>query len=352
MEVEYPMSDVAFQNRKFSMSHAPSRPRLAIVLGDPSGIGPEIAVRALSELKLWERADITLVGGRRELDAAIDIAANAGAVVDPGALQHLLFVEHGEDLPIIPRGEPSAAAGRYALASLSAAIELAQRNKVDGLCFAPLNKTSLHLAGMTQPDELRWFAEKLGVTNPVSELNALETLWTVRVTSHVPHKDVAGLLTQEGVADAVGVLYDSLRRVGFEKPRIAVAGLNPHAGENGNFGSEEIDIIAPGIALAKARGLTAEGPYPADTVFVRAKNGAFDGVVTMYHDQGQIAIKLLGFDRGVTVAGGLPISITTPAHGTAYDIVGQGRANTGAMRRALDVACLLSNEAQHPTAAN
>lgn len=333
-------------------ANAQTHPRLAVVIGDPSGIGPEIVVRALSELKLWERADITLVGGRRELNTAIDIAAGAGSAVEAAVLQHLPFVEHTEDLPSIPQGEPSAAAGRYALASLSAAIELARQKKVDGLCFAPLNKTSLHLAGMTQPDELRWFAEKLNVTDPVSELNALETLWTVRVTSHVPHKDVAGLLTPEGVAEAIGVLYDSLRRVGFERPRIAVAGLNPHAGENGNFGSEEIDIIAPGIALAKARGLTAEGPYPADTVFVRAKNGDFDGVVTMYHDQGQIAIKLLGFDRGVTVAGGLPISITTPAHGTAYDLVGSGRANTGAMRRALDVACLLSKAAQHTPAAN
>lgn len=333
------------------LTHVLNRPRLAVAIGDPSGIGPEIVVRSLSELKLWERADITLVGGKRELDAAIDIAAKAGSTVDADALWRLPLVEHGEDLPVIPQGQPSTAAGRYALASLSAAVGLAQQDKVDGLCFAPLNKTSLHLAGMTQPDELRWFAEKLNVTAPVSELNALETLWTVRVTSHVPHKDVAGLLTPEGVADAIGVLYESLRRVGFETPRIAVAGLNPHAGENGNFGSEEIDIIAPGIALAETRGLTAEGPYPADTVFVRAKNGAFDGVVTMYHDQGQIAIKLLGFDRGVTVAGGLPISITTPAHGTAYDIVGSGRANTGAMRRALDVACLLSAKAAHATTA-
>jgi 4-hydroxythreonine-4-phosphate dehydrogenase len=191
---------------------------------------------------------------------------------------------------------------------------------------------------MKQEDELRWFADVLGYRGPCGEFNVLEKLWTSRVTSHIPLKDVAGLLTAEGVAEAIGMLHDALSRAGNAAPRIGVCGLNPHNGDGGNFGREEIDIIEPGIALAAKRGYTAAGPYPADTIFVRARDGAFDGIVTMYHDQGQIAMKLMGFERGVTVQGGLPVVITTPAHGTAYDIAGRGIANVQAMSNALAIA--------------
>jgi 4-hydroxythreonine-4-phosphate dehydrogenase len=146
------------------------------------------------------------------------------------------------------------------------------------------------------------------------------------------------MLTPERVAEAIALLHDGLCRAGVTTPRIGVCGLNPHNGDNGSFGREEIDVIAPGIALAAARGHAAAGPYPADTIFVRAKNGAFDGVVTMYHDQGQIAMKLMGFERGVTVHGGLPVPITTPAHGTAYDIAGRGIASPQALANALAIA--------------
>ena len=135
------------------------------------------------------------------------------------------------------------------------------------------------------------------------------------------------------------LVVEALRAAGNAKPRVAVCGLNPHNGDNGNYGTEEIDIIEPGVALARSRGLNVDGPFPADTIFVRAKNGQYDGIVTMYHDQGQIAMKLMGFERGVTVQGGLPIPVTTPAHGTAYDIAGQGVANVGAMKNAFDLAC-------------
>jgi 4-hydroxythreonine-4-phosphate dehydrogenase len=162
------------------------------------------------------------------------------------------------------------------------------------------------------------------------------------VTSHVPLKDVSALLTREGVADGVALLTRGLRSAGLATPRIAVCGLNPHNGDGGAFGREEIDVIAPGVELARSQGYPADGPFPADTIFVRAtrKDGqGYDGVLTMYHDQGQIAMKLMGFDRGVTVPGGLPIPIATPAHGTAYDIAGRGVANTGAMRNAFALAC-------------
>jgi 4-hydroxythreonine-4-phosphate dehydrogenase len=224
------------------------------------------------------------------------------------------------------------------LDALRLALDFARRGEVDAICFAPLNKAALRAGGMTEEDELRWFARMLNHAGPCGEFNVLEGLWTSRVTSHVALKEVAALLTPARVAEAIVMLHDALRLAGLASPRIGVCGLNPHNGDHGNYGREEIDVIAPGIAMAAVRGVSSDGPYPADTIFVRAKGGAFDGVVTMYHDQGQIAMKLMGFERGVTVQGGLPVVITTPAHGTAYDIVGQGVANAQAMRNALALA--------------
>ena len=224
------------------------------------------------------------------------------------------------------------------LAALRAALDLARAGQADAICFAPLNKAALRAGGMAEEDELRWFAKELGHHGACGEFNVLDTLWTSRVTSHVPLRDVADLLSAEKVAEAIGMLDDAQRSAGIATPRIGVCGLNPHNGDNGNFGREEIDIITPGVQLAARQGHAADGPYPADTIFVRAKNGMFDGIVTMYHDQGQIAMKLMGFERGVTVQGGLPVAITTPAHGTAYDIAGRGTANPQALVNALAIA--------------
>jgi 4-hydroxythreonine-4-phosphate dehydrogenase len=227
------------------------------------------------------------------------------------------------------------------LQGLEVGAKLAQSGAADALCFAPLNKGALRAGGMHQEDELRWFAELLQYSGICGELNVLEKLWTARVTSHVPLKEVSELLAPHKVADAIGMIHGALQASGKASPRIAVCGLNPHNGDNGNYGDEEGRIIEPGVRLAAERGFHADGPFPADTAFVRAirSEGGYDGVVTMYHDQGQIAMKLMGFERGVTVHGGLPIPITTPAHGTAYDIAGAGKANPGAMFNAFDLAC-------------
>jgi 4-hydroxythreonine-4-phosphate dehydrogenase len=173
----------------------------------------------------------------------------------------------------------------------------------------------------------------------VSEINVCGRLWTSRVTSHVPLREVADLLTVEKICDAARLLHRTIAKSGIAAPRIAVAGLNPHAGEGGLLGTEEIDTIAPAVEQLRAEGLDAIGPLPADTLFVAARRGDFHGAVTMYHDQGQIAMKLMGFERGVTVAGGLAAIITTPAHGTAFDIAGKGVADPGAMRQAFLIAC-------------
>ncbi len=312
-------------------------PKVALLLGDPAGIGSELVAKLLAD-PAGCQAEITLIGNVDELEAGMDIVGIKPAVGDPAPRGRLRLIEH-RGSGGWKRATESAASGHYIFETLRIALDLARKGEVDALCFGPLNKTSLHLAGMTHEDELRWFADELGYHGPTSELNVLDELWTSRVTSHVPLHAVAGLLTPEKIATSIELLAGALQAAGKQHPRIAVCGLNPHAGDNGNFGREEIDIIAPGIALAKPDSYTVGGPYPADTVFVRARDGEFDAVVTMYHDQGQIAMKLLGFDRGVTVEGGLPLPITTPAHGTAFNIVGQNKANLGSMRNAFLIAC-------------
>jgi 4-hydroxy-L-threonine phosphate dehydrogenase PdxA len=271
--------------------------------------------------------------------AGVSLDLPAVAECDIGNAPDVARLEwDGWNAPAFVRGEARADNGAFMLAGLRAALALVHDGKVDALCFAPLNKAALRAGGMAEEDELRWFAHVLDHRGACGEFNVLETLWTSRVTSHVALREVADLISAEKVAAAIGMLDDALRRAGIASPRIGVCGLNPHNGDNGSYGREEIDVIAPGIELAAKAGHAAAGPYPADTIFVRAKNGAFDGIVTMYHDQGQIAMKLMGFERGVTVQGGLPVAITTPAHGTAYDIAGRGVANPQALVNALGIA--------------
>jgi 4-hydroxythreonine-4-phosphate dehydrogenase len=213
---------------------------------------------------------------------------------------------------------------------------------VDGVLFGPFNKAALTAAGLNAEDEHRYMARYLDFEGYHSEINVLDELMTTRVTSHIGLREVARNITAEGVRKAITMAHDTLAKAGNARPHVAVAALNPHAGDNGKFGREEIDILAPVVAEYQARQMNVTGPWPSDTVFLKAKAGEVDAVVTMYHDQGQIAIKLMGFDRGVTVAGGLPIPVATPAHGTAFDIAGQGIANVGATRSAFDLLVRLA----------
>jgi 4-hydroxythreonine-4-phosphate dehydrogenase len=186
------------------------------------------------------------------------------------------------------------------------------------------------------------FAHLCGHSGFFGEMNVLDNVWVSRVTSHVSLRTAVEQITPERIANALALADSTMRGAGFAEPRIAVAALNPHAGENGLFGREEIDVIAPAVAAGRARGIHCRGPFPADTVFLKAFAGDYDGVLIMYHDQGQIATKLKGFNRGVTVTGGLATVFTTPAHGTAFDIVGQGRAATGALEQAVRLAARLA----------
>jgi len=328
-----------------------NRPVVALVMGDPAGISPELTAKLVALDEARAAARIVVIADRRVLDegariAAVDVDVDVVPPGDPIASngERPVLVDLGHlDPATIERGVASREGGRYALANYRHALRLVAAGDADAVCFTPFNKQAMRLADPSYNDEIRFTAAVLGTSGPATEFNILEGLWNARVTSHVPMREVASLLTIDGIVEAIGLTASALHAAGFNPPRIGVAAFNPHAGDGGNFGREEIDIIAPAIEQAKRDGIAVDGPYPADTVFVRARGGQFDAVLTMYHDQGQIAMKLLGFDRGVTLLGGFPFPICTPAHGTAYDIAGRGIANVGATRAALllavEIAC-------------
>jgi 4-hydroxythreonine-4-phosphate dehydrogenase len=324
------------------------KPTVALTLGDPSGIGPELIAKLLTRGDVIEQAKVVLVGDawlweEGQAIAGVNIATRPVNHFDdvrsfPDCSPLFLSVEsirQGE----APRSTVSSAAGDSVLKVLGMCLDAASAGLIDAICFAPLNKRSMGMSGMKFTDELHFFAHYLNVNSYVCEFNTLGNLWTSRVSSHVPLKDVVLYLTRERIIASVKLLYAALHSAGFANPRIAVAALNPHAGDGGSFGREEIDIIAPAVSEANAQGYPVSGPFPADTIFLKARDGQYDGIVTLYHDQGQIALKLLGFDRGVTIHGGLPIPITTPAHGTAFDIAGQNKANVEATVQAFLIAC-------------
>ena len=329
-----------------------TKPRIVLFTGDPAGIGPELSARLLADPAATAAADLRVITSRAVMADAVSVTGRPFAFVggDPFAPRAgspdvpMLVDWPGSDAEGFERGVAGARNGAWMLDGLRLALALCAEGAADAICFAPLNKAALRAGGMRHPDELHFFCEVLGFHGPCVEFNVLERLWTSRVTSHVPLKDVSSLITVERVAEGVQLLYTGLRRSGLAAPRLAVCGLNPHNGDGGAFGREEIEVIGPGVELARSRGFPADGPFPADTAFVRATraDGGYDGVLTMYHDQGQIAMKLMGFERGVTVPGGLPMPIATPAHGTAYDIAGRGVANDGAMRNAFALACRMA----------
>ena len=320
------------------------------MLGDPTGIGPEQCARVLADGRLRSLARFVVVGDARVLEQG---ARDAGVMihwrryevpreVDWNDSATPLIDLRNADPATIRRGEVSAEAGRVAGETLATMIKLALAGELDGITFAPLNKAALHAGGWCFRDEHQLFAHLTGHDGPFSEMNVLDGLWMSRVTSHVSLRSALDEITGERIEEMIALADRTMRGAGVAQPRIAVAALNPHGGENGLFGREEIDVIAPAVARAVASGIGCRGPFPADTVFLKAFDGEFDGVLTMYHDQGQIATKLKGFNRGVTVTAGLRTVFTTPAHGTAFDIVGQGRATTGALEEAVRLGARLA----------
>ena len=311
------------------------KPVIALAIGDPAGISPELTAKVVALKEVRDAAHVVVVGDRRIFD---DGARVAGAAASP---DEFIELKHADPAGI-KRGVAAKAGGESALNNYRTALRMVADGKADAACFTPFNKQAMRMAEPTYDDEILFTSNVLGFKGLATEFNVLEGLWNARVTSHIPLAEVSANLSIDRIVAALGLTATALRAAGFNPPRIGVAALNPHAGDGGNFGREEIDIIEPAVRKAKAQGLPADGPYPADTVFVRAKAGQFDAVLTMYHDQGQIAMKLLGFDRGVTLLGGYPFPICTPAHGTAYDIAGKGVANVGAARAALLLAARMT----------
>ena len=324
-----------------------AKPKIGIIPGDPSGIGPELVTKLLHDDGVAGAADILLIGDLAVFEAGQTVAGQSFAMTALDATQgdwteagqFALHEMHSVDPVDIRVAEVTQASGNSVLRTLDTALEFTQAGIIDGFLFAPFNKAAMHLAGLGHDDELHYMAEKLGISTYISELNTLDGMWTSRVTSHIPLREVADVISEDRVHQAVFLIDRVLRRSGVSRPRISVAALNPHAGDNGNFGTEEIEILTPAVQKLADRQMAVDGPWPSDTVFLKAVAKEIDAVVTMYHDQGQIALKLLGFDRGVTVQGGLPIPVTTPAHGTAFDIAGQGVAEIGAIRAAFDILC-------------
>ena len=326
---------------------------LGLMLGDPTGIGPEQCARILADQRLADAARLLVIGDARLLamgaqDAHVDIRMrgyDAPSAVD-WTRSELPVIDLANQAPeTLTRGAVSPEAGRVVGETLAHMVELALAGEIDGITFAPLNKAALHGGGWRFNDEHQLFAHLTRHRGVFSEMNVLDGLWMSRATSHVSLRTALDQITGERIESMLALADATMRGAGIAAPRIAVAALNPHAGENGLFGREEIDVIAPAVKRAAARGIACRGPFPADTVFLKALAGEFDGVLTMYHDQGQIATKLQVFNRGVTVTAGLATVFTTPAHGTAFDIVGQGKAKTGALEAAVRLGARLAASA-------
>lgn len=332
-------------------------PRLALAMGDAAGISPELTARVLADDAVRAAAGIIVIGDARVLaegarvagvDPAVDIAEDGAPIARNGSGRPVLIDLGHCDPAGVPPGRISEAGGRFATQNFRRALAMAAAGDADAVCFSPFNKAAMRLVTQGYEDEIGFTAEAIGFHGTAKEFNILEGLWNARVTSHVPLKDVAGLLTREAILDNLRLTHEALLAAGVARPRIAVAALNPHAGENGNFGREEIDVIGPAVEAGQHAQIACDGPFPSDTVFVRARRGDFDAVLTMYHDQGQIAMKLLGFEAGVTLLGGFPFPICTPAHGTAYDIAGKGIAHPGAMRNAMLLAARMARRRAAP----
>lgn len=325
------------------------RPVVAITMGDPAGVGPEVVVKALARGEVWECCRPLVVGDAGVMRQAVALVAvslaihaitdAADAHFDPAA-PDVLDLANVDPAAWQP-GRVSMAAGRAAVEYIERAVGLVQSGQANAIATGPINKAALQAAGVPYIGHTELLAA-LARTERVTTMLATGNLRVVHVTRHVPLKDVAMYVTCENVLETIRLTDEGLRRMGFERPRLAVAALNPHGGDNGLLGREEIEVIGPAVEAACAEGIEAVGPIPADSVFFRAIRGEFDVVVAMYHDQGHIPIKTHGFERSVTVTLGLPFVRTSVDHGTAFDIAWQGKASEESMVEAIRLAARMA----------
>jgi 4-hydroxythreonine-4-phosphate dehydrogenase len=319
-------------------------PLIAVTMGDPAGIGPEIIAKTFARGDFREANRAIVVGDAGILQRAarlLDLPLRTNVVAEPedaafapGTVDVISETELPADLPF---GELDARAGDAAFRYVERATGLASAGSVGAIATAPLNKEAMHLAGHEYPGHTEILAELTG-TKDYAMMLVADELKVIHVSTHVSLKEAIERVRPERELAVIRLAHESLRKLGVECPRVAVAGLNPHAGENGLFGIEDAERIAPAVTAAVEEGIGATGPHPPDTVMMRARMGAFDIVVVQYHDQGHIPIKLMGFDTGVNVTVGLPFFRTSVDHGTAFDIAGTGKADPASLRAALELA--------------
>jgi 4-hydroxythreonine-4-phosphate dehydrogenase len=331
---------------KSNPSKTNNTPVFALTMGDPAGIGPEIAIKALASEKTGKEYRVAIVGDLAVLQKAakaVKISAKLNVVDDirdseSGKINVLDLRQVSPAKFTI--GRVSAACGRAAYVYILKGIELAKEGIAAGVVTNPINKEALRAAGINYPGHTEIFAHETGVTN-FTMLFYLEGVGVAHVTTHCSLRQAIELISAERVLSNIRLLDTAMRRLGVKRPRIAVGGLNPHAGENGLFGDEEIRHIIPAIKLAAGQGLDVQGPYPPDTVFMRAFRKEFDGVVCMLHDHGFVALKSRDFEHGVNITIGLPIIRTSVGHGTAFDKAGKGTASPSSLCTAIKAAWLL-----------
>jgi 4-hydroxythreonine-4-phosphate dehydrogenase len=332
-----------------------THPHLAITMGDPAGIGPEIIVKACEKLRARiETGDLRLLiigsgmalkNAAAELKSGLDIPEVRAADKE---WPNLCFLQADAEAEPIKPGVLSADGGRFAFKAVEQGVHLTQAGRIGGIVTAPLNKEALNKAGYHYPGHTEMLAELTGVKGSVMML-AHGNMRVSHVSTHVALEDVPKRVTAERLRYVIDLTDRALRGLGLERPKIAVAALNPHAGEGGLFGRQDIDVSEPTIARAVADGLNVVGPVPGDTVFVKLRAGQYDAVIAMYHDQGHIPVKLLGFEvdpatgrwqelSGVNITLGLPIIRTSVDHGTAFDIAGKGIANERSLIEAIEYA--------------
>ena len=323
------------------------KPIIGVVMGDSAGVGPELVAKLAAQNFYADYCRPLIIGDMRILANALKIV---GGEAKYYAVSSVAEADWEKGIPVLDQkdqdpadvkmGELNMMCSVSVNKMLDLAIEMCKTGEIDGFCFGPFNKQGMKLAGCQYESEHHVMAHAFGVADqPFGEINVAAGMWTTRTTSHIPISEVSSALSVEKIFRAITLCHKTLKMAGFENPRIGVAALNPHAGEGGKCGREEIDIIAPAIEKAKEAGMNAMGPDSSDILFHNAFNKKmYDGVVTMFHDQGQIALKLIGFSGGITIAGGQPYPVVTCGHGTAYDIAGKNIVTTDSFANAVKMA--------------
>lgn len=327
-------------------------PLIAVTMGDPAGVGPEIVAKTFAEPDFTDRNRAVVIGDVAILERAVEllnteleinaISSPEEGRFEPGMVDLIPAGELPEDLPF---GELDGRAGAAAYEYVKLATELAQEGQVAAIATAPLNKEAMHAGGYVYPDHTEILAE-LTDTKDYAMMLVAEDLRVIHVSTHVSLKEAIERVQPERELAVIRLAREALLKLGISEPKIAVAGVNPHAGENGLFGDEDAERIRPAVEKAIEEGIEASGPWAADTIFSRARKGEFDMVVVQYHDQGHVPIKLLGFESGVNVTVGLPFFRTSVDHGTAFDIAGTGKADHVSLQAALDLARTLADPQQ------